>query len=125
MSITKITENVYSVGVINPSLRIFDIIMEAKYGTSYNAYLITGEKNENAEVFRPSRSILKPRLFANIFEAGINLLTPGKRCPHLGCALKWNKYEKTWDCPCHGSRFSENGVILDNPSQKNLKTKLK
>ncbi len=45
MSITKITENVYSVGVINPSLRIFDIIMEAKYGTSYNAYLVTGEKN--------------------------------------------------------------------------------
>ena len=86
---------------------------------------IMGVKNENSEVFRPSRSILKPRLFANIFEAGINLLTPGKRCPHLGCALKWNKYEKTWDCPCHGSRFSENGVILDNPSQKNLKTKLK
>ncbi len=45
MSITKISDHVYSVGVINPSLRVFDIVMEAKYGTSYNAYLVTGEKN--------------------------------------------------------------------------------
>lgn len=45
MGINKVSDNVYSVGVINPSLRVFDIIMESKYGTSYNAYLITGKKN--------------------------------------------------------------------------------
>lgn len=45
MSVTKLKENVYSVGVLNPGLRVFDIIMESKYGTSYNAYLITGKKN--------------------------------------------------------------------------------
>lgn len=45
MSIKKLTETVYSVGVLNPGMRIFDIIMHAEYGTSYNAYLITGEKN--------------------------------------------------------------------------------
>lgn len=45
MSAIKIKENVYSVGVLNPSLRVFDIIMRAEYGTSYNAYLITGAKN--------------------------------------------------------------------------------
>lgn len=45
MSIEKISENVYSIGVINPSLRIFDIVMKANYGTSYNSYFITGEKN--------------------------------------------------------------------------------
>lgn len=45
MSTIKLKDNVYSVGVLNPSLRVFDIIMEARYGTSYNAYLITGEKN--------------------------------------------------------------------------------
>ncbi len=45
MSAFQIKENVYSVGVLNPSLRVFDIIMWAEYGTSYNAYLITGEKN--------------------------------------------------------------------------------
>ncbi len=45
MGIVKISDNVYSVGVINPSLRVFDIVMQAKYGTSYNAYLVTGKKN--------------------------------------------------------------------------------
>ncbi len=44
MSSLKICENVYSVGVLNPSLRIFDIIMETKYGTSYNAYFVKGEE---------------------------------------------------------------------------------
>ncbi|MBQ2105903.1 MAG: Rieske 2Fe-2S domain-containing protein, partial [Lachnospiraceae bacterium] len=39
----------------------------------------------------------------------------------LGCRLKWNRYERTWDCPCHGSRFEEDGTLLDNPAQKKLK----
>lgn len=45
MGVIKIKEGIYSVGVLNPSLRIFDIIMKTEYGTSYNAYLLTGEKN--------------------------------------------------------------------------------
>ena len=44
MSAIKLSEHVYSVGVMNPSLRVFDIVMEAKYGTSYNAYLIADQK---------------------------------------------------------------------------------
>lgn len=39
------------------------------------------------------------------------------RCPHLGCELKWNPSEKTWDCPCHGSRFDYDGRLIDNPAQ--------
>lgn len=49
MSVTPITENVYSVGVMNPSLRVFDIVMESKYGTSYNAYLINDKKTALVE----------------------------------------------------------------------------
>ena len=82
---------------------------------------ILGKHNDCAEVFDPSRSILKPQLLVNGFEATKNLLTISKkRCPHLGCALKWNSAEHTWDCPCHGSRFSEHGKILDNPANGNL-----
>ncbi len=44
MSTFEIKDGIYSVGVLNPNLRIFDIIMETEYGTSYNAYLIKGEK---------------------------------------------------------------------------------
>lgn len=40
------------------------------------------------------------------------------RCPHLGCNLTWNQEEKTWDCPCHGSRFDYKGRMLSNPSRK-------
>lgn len=86
--------------------------------------LVQGKDNPYADVFSPSRSIFRPQLAINSFEAVTNLLTPTKkRCPHLGCALKWNDAEKTWDCPCHGSRFSENGRLIDNPSTDDLKAK--
>ena len=34
----------------------------------------------------------------------------------MGCALKWNEVERSWDCPCHGSRFGEDGTLLNNPA---------
>ena len=84
--------------------------------------LVQGKKNPYEEVFSPSRSILHPQLAVNGFEAMVSLLTPTtKRCPHLGCALKWNPVEHTWDCPCHGSRFTEEGELIDNPATGNLK----
>lgn len=86
--------------------------------------LVQGKQNPYAEVFSPSRTILRPQLTVNAFEAVVNLLTPtAKRCPHLGCALKWNPYERTWDCPCHGSRFIEDGRLIDNPATKGLKSR--
>lgn len=42
-------------------------------------------------------------------------------CSHLGCELIWNNLDKTWDCPCHGSRFDYEGKSLQDPSIKNLK----
>lgn len=45
MAAMKLAENLYSVGALNPALRIFDIIMTAEYGTTYNSFLITGDKN--------------------------------------------------------------------------------
>ncbi len=84
--------------------------------------LVTDKKTPYASVFSPTRSIWHPQLFLNGFESTINLLSPAKkRCPHLGCALKWNKAEHTWDCPCHGSRFTEAGELIDNPATDDLK----
>lgn len=82
---------------------------------------ILGKENENAPVFNPSRSILQKQLFVNGANALKNIVTPtAPRCPHMGCALKKNEYENTWDCPCHGSRFTESGERIDNPANSNL-----
>ena len=74
-------------------------------------------ENEYAELFSPSRSMLHPQLLLNAAEAILGLLTPTvPRCPHLGCALKYNAAEHSWDCSCHGSRFSESGELINNPA---------
>ncbi len=84
--------------------------------------LILEKENPYAQVFNPLRNMIKPQLFVNGATAVKNLLTvSGKRCPHLGCALKWNKTEHSWDCPCHGSRFDGFGKLLDNPATGDLK----
>ncbi len=88
------------------------------------ADLVQGKRNPYASVFRPSRRILRPQLAVNGWEAVLNLLTPtAPRCPHMGCALKYNAAEHSWDCPCHGSRFGENGELIDNPATDDLKKK--
>ncbi|HKM33232.1 MAG TPA: FAD-dependent oxidoreductase [Lachnospiraceae bacterium] len=81
--------------------------------------MVIGKENDWQKVFSPQRNILKPQLLVNAGEAVFNLLTPTpKRCSHLGCALKWNDAEQTWDCPCHGSRYEKDGTLIDNPSKK-------
>ena len=77
MSVVKLKKNVYAVGVMNPALRVFDIIMKAEFGTSYNAYLITGEKN-----------VLIETVHANFFDEYLDNLqqvVPVEQIDYLVC----------------------------------------
>ena len=84
--------------------------------------LVLDRTNPYTELFSPSRTILRPQLAANVLESTLGLLTPtAPRCPHMGCALKYNAAEHSWDCPCHGSRFQEDGSLIDNPATDDKK----
>jgi hypothetical protein len=84
--------------------------------------------NSYAKVFSPQRIHFKAGFKHWITDFGVStkglfhgwLLRRTPRCSHMGCGLVWNQVEKTWECPCHGSRFDEEGKLLDNPSKKNL-----
>ncbi|MDD6188825.1 MAG: FAD-dependent oxidoreductase [Clostridiales bacterium] len=78
---------------------------------------VQGLPSPYASVFSPQRSMLRPQLAINAGESLLGLFTPtAPRCPHMGCALKYNPIEHSWDCPCHGSRFTRDGQLIDNPA---------
>lgn len=90
---------------------------------------IIGRKNEYEEVFKSSRLEMiknKDEMMNMVKEAGDSIVlkrikdkeTP--TCTHLGCKLSWNEIEETWDCSCHGSRFTKDGEVIESPALKNL-----
>lgn len=51
------------------------------------------------------------------------LIAVSTRCTHLGCQVNWNTAERSWDCPCHGSRFAPDGRVLQGPAVHRLERK--
>lgn len=88
---------------------------------------ICGHASVYEPLFRPSRLYLRAsaaEFMVHAIESGKGLLsgicTKDRRCPHMGCKLTWNPEERTWECPCHGSRFDSQGTLKTGPAQKNL-----
>lgn len=85
--------------------------------------LMEGKKQN--KLVNPRRFVINKQLADNMINAIQNLLTFKKpRCAHLGCALNYNKIDKTWECPCHGSRYDSDGNLLDGPAQKGINKKI-
>ena len=84
-------------GKISPKAEISEIAAgEGKIAEAYN---------ERAAVYK---------------DEGGQLYVLSSSCSHMGCAVTWNEAEKTWDCPCHGSRYSATGEVIQSPAVKGL-----
>ena len=93
------------------------------------AGMIAGDAPAYAEVFSPQRPVLMAENMKPLANEaghvlrGLTRVTPAPRCPHLGCTLSWNPDEQSWDCPCHGSRFTQEGKLIDGPAQTDCEAK--
>jgi glycine/D-amino acid oxidase-like deaminating enzyme/nitrite reductase/ring-hydroxylating ferredoxin subunit len=94
----------------------------------YPAYLLkglVGPPGTLEELRRNSGQVVK----LNGEKTAVYLDGHGKRttlspvCPHMGCVVAWNDAEKTWDCPCHGSRFTATGKLMAGPAESDLQPK--
>ena len=85
---------------------------------------VLAQSNPYATIFDPARPWPLGTFAAHAGAVLLHYLRPTTpRCPHLGCALRWNEQERSWDCPCHGSRFAQTGELLDAPATKDLASK--
>ena len=76
-----------------------------------------GEVQERADIAPGEGAILREGLstVAIYRDSGGDLHEVSAVCTHLGCLVQWNGGEQSWDCPCHGSRFSVDGAVLHGP----------
>jgi glycine/D-amino acid oxidase-like deaminating enzyme/nitrite reductase/ring-hydroxylating ferredoxin subunit len=95
-----------------------DLNMAAQYAD----WLTPGDVKSADAVARDSGAIVRRGLekVAVYRDANGALHECAAACPHLGCIVHWNPGEKTWDCPCHGSRFDAYGHVINGPANRDL-----
>ena len=104
-------------------------ITSSNIGAKIIADKILGNRNEYEDIFESSRlGIIKNKdeVMNMIKEAGEGIILerikgkPTPTCTHLGCKLSWNPIEEVWECPCHGSKFTKRGFVIEGPAIENL-----
>ena len=110
----------------------FDLAAQTKDFITYNcrvAYELIKGKLQNGEMLSDLESLELKRakiIYTTDGDYGVykdengNIHKVDITCPHMGCELKFNQAETTWDCPCHGSRFNHTGNIVSGPAHHNL-----
>lgn len=89
-------------------------------GLIKRAVFIPKEKLEKIGIGCAGSVFVGGRRLGVFRESEENYYCVSLKCPHLGCKLEWNGDEKSWDCPCHGSRFNYKGELIDNPAQRDI-----
>ena len=85
---------------------------------------LTGGDTAQADAIEPdSGAVIRrgARKYAVYRDGRGDLYVNSATCPHMGCIVQWNGIEKTWDCPCHGSRFTAYGAVLHGPAERRLR----
>jgi glycine/D-amino acid oxidase-like deaminating enzyme/nitrite reductase/ring-hydroxylating ferredoxin subunit len=84
----------------------------------YSRWLRPGEVPSEDEVPSGSGRVVRRgwRMVAVYRDADGHLHERSATCTHMGCIVRWNDLEKSWDCPCHGSRFDPRGAVLNGPA---------
>lgn len=117
-------------GRYNPWTSIYDPARKVKHGISdfvteqantlsqYGKWVKTGEVESAQDIEAEEGAIVQEGLhkLAVYRDAQGDLHTLSAKCTHLGCVVQWNSAERSWDCPCHGSRFGIDGEVLHGPA---------
>ncbi|MGE5385347.1 MAG: FAD-dependent oxidoreductase [Betaproteobacteria bacterium] len=122
------------VGRIDPWAAFYDPARKAVHGLAdllteqantlspYKDWVTGGEVDSTREIARGQGAIVRDgmrKLAAYRDEKG-ELHVRSAVCTHLGCIVHWNSAERSWDCPCHASRFDVDGQVLHGPARKPL-----
>jgi glycine/D-amino acid oxidase-like deaminating enzyme/nitrite reductase/ring-hydroxylating ferredoxin subunit len=88
----------------------------------YGQWLTPGEVHSVDDITPGSGAVIRRGLKkVAVYKAtGGEIHQCSATCTHLGCIVNWNDVEKSWDCPCHGSRFDKFGVVVNGPAISNL-----
>ena len=85
--------------------------------------VISHLKKNSYQIFDPKRTgLTSMKEIVNNINGFIKGFSKGTKykCPHLGCNLIYNEVDKTFDCPCHGSRFDKSGKVISAPANKDI-----
>ncbi len=94
----------------------------ANVAAQYTDFVTGGDVDSVREIARCSGAVIRDGLkkIAVYRDSNGQIDKHSAVCPHLGCIVEWNSTEKTWDCPCHGSRFDPHGKVLNGPAAGGL-----
>lgn len=94
----------------------------ANVAAQYAQWVTPGDVDGVEEIAKDSGSVVRrgASKVAVYRDATGALHERSAACPHLGCIVAWNSAEKTWDCPCHGSRFDKFGGVINGPANTGL-----
>ena len=114
--------------VYDPSRSRYQHAMEfakeqADIAAHYGDWLTGGDADDASAIDHDSGAIIRRglRKYAVYRDSQGDLYVNSATCPHMGCVVQWNAVEKTWDCPCHGSRFTAHGALLHGPADRRLR----